>query len=299
MSARRAAILLLVSLSLLVACKRKPALPPDVISRVDERMLTLADFKRYLDRNAGSELAQLTPEVASALLDQFVEEIIVSEYAASHGVEIPSDKITEAVRTEAGATVIEKRDEIRREKLIANLAAEAPEPSDDEIRSYYDRHQGEFRSGEELRVRQILVSDEGVAKDILQQLKGGASFEQLSTQFSRAPNAGRGGELGFVRRGDVPKMFEQEIFRLEPGQVSDIIRTDSSFHIFRVDERRPPGTLAVEAAAPIIRARIREETVRERLSQLVGASRREMPIAILTRRLPFRYSGTLPRAEDE
>jgi hypothetical protein len=298
-SARRVAILLLVSLSLLAACKRKPAVPPDVISRVNERMLTLADFKRYLVRNAGTDLAQLTPEVASAMLDQFVEEIIVSEYAASHGVEIPSDKITEAVRTESGATVIEKRDEMRREKLIANLTAEVLEASDDEIRAYYAQHQGEFRSGEELRVRQILVADEAVAKDILQKLKNGASFEELSTQFSRAPNAGRGGELGFVRRGDVPKTFEEEIFRLKPGQVSDIIRTDSSFHIFRVDERRPPGTLVVEAAAPIIRARLREDAVRERLSQLVRASRREMPIAVLTRRLPFRYSGALPRSDDE
>ena len=106
MLARRAAILLLVSLTLLAACERKAAIPPDVIVRVNERMLTLADFKRYLDRNAGTELAQLTPEVASALLDQFVEEIILSEYAASHGVEVPTEKIAEAVRTEAGATVI-------------------------------------------------------------------------------------------------------------------------------------------------------------------------------------------------
>jgi parvulin-like peptidyl-prolyl isomerase len=94
-------------------------------------------------------------------------------------------------------------------------------------------------------------------------------------------------------------MFEDEIFRLEPGEISGIIRTDTSFHIFRVDERRPPGTLAVEAAAPIIRARLREERVRERLSQLIAASRRDMPIAVLTRRLPFRYSGTLPQAADE
>ncbi len=299
MSARRVALLLLVTVSLLVSCKRKPSIPPDVIARVSERMLTLTDFKRYLERNTGTDLAQLTPEVASALLDQFVEEIVVSEYAAAHRVEIPSDKITEAVRTESGATIIEKRDEMRREKLILNLAAEVPEAAEDAILEYYRLHPGEFRSGEEVRVRQILVSDETVAKDILAKLKAGASFEAISTQLSRAPNAARGGELGFVRRGDVPKMFEEEIFRLNVGQVSEIIRTDTSFHIFRVDERRQPGTMDVEAAAPIIRARLREDAVRERLSQLVAASRREMQIAVLTRRLPFRYSGTLPRAEDE
>jgi parvulin-like peptidyl-prolyl isomerase len=296
---RRAAILLLVFLSLLAACKRRPAIPPDVIVRVNDRMLTLTDYKRYLDRNVGVELAQLTPEVASAMLDQYVEEVIISEYAASHGVEVPTDKIAEAVRTEAGATVIEKRDEMRRQRLIANLTSEIPDPSDAEVQSYYQRHHNEFRSGEEVRVRQILVNDETVAKDILANLKSGASFEELSSQFSRAPNAKRGGEIGYVSRGEVPKMFEDEIFRLRAGEVSDIIRTDSSFHIFKVDERRPPGMLDAEAARPLIQSRLREDAVRERLAQLVASSRGQMTMAVLTRRLPFHYSGALPKAEDE
>lgn len=299
MLARRVAITLLVFLPLLADCKRKPSIPPDVISRVNERMLTLADYKRYLDRNVGVELAQLTPEVASAMLDQYVEEVIVSEYAASHGVEVPTDKIAEAVRTEAGATVIEKRDEMRRQRLIANLTAEIPEPAEADIQAYYQQHQNEFRSGEEVRVRQILVNDETIAKDLVEKLKGGASFENLSAEFSRAPNAKRGGEIGYVSRGEVPKMFEDEIFRLRAGEISDIIRTDSSFHIFKVEERRPPGTLDLQAATPLIQSRLREDAVRERLAQLVATSRSQMTIAVLTRRLPFHYSGALPKAEDE
>ena len=299
MLARRVAILLLASSSLLAACERKPSVPPDVIARVNERMVTLTDFKRYLERNAGTELAQVTHEVASAMLDQFVEEIIVSEYAASHGVEVPSEKIAEAVRTQAGTTVIEKRDDMRREKLIADITAEIPEPGPDEIQTYYQQHQSEFRSGEEVRVRQILVNDETLAKDIQQKLKAGADFGELSSQYSRAPNAKRGGEIGFVSRGEVPKMFEEEIFRLAPGQVSDVIGTDSSYHIFKVEERRPPGMLDLQAAAPLIRTRLREEAIRDRLAQLVTSSRRDMNIAVLTRRLPFPYSGALPKAEAE
>ena len=68
------------------ACHRKPSVPPDVIARVGERMVTLADFNRYLDRNTGTDLAQMGPEVASAITDQYLEEVILSEYAAAHGV---------------------------------------------------------------------------------------------------------------------------------------------------------------------------------------------------------------------
>jgi parvulin-like peptidyl-prolyl isomerase len=297
--ARRVALSLVFLVVALSACKRKPTIPPDVIARVNERMVTLADFKRYLERNAGTELAQLTPEVASALADQFVEEIIVSEYAASHGVEVPADKIAAAVRTEAGVTVIEKRDEMRRERLITNLAAQIPDPSPSVLQEYYDQHQAEFRSGEEVRVRQILVNDETLANEIVKKLQAGTPFGDLSAAHSRAPNAKRGGEIGFVSRGDLPKMFEEEIFRLRAGQTSGVLRTDTSFHIFQVDERRPAGMLDLQSATPIILTRLREEAIRERLNEIKARSRREMNIAILTRRLPFRYSGGLPKAEDE
>lgn len=299
MVSRRASTLLIAALPLLFACKREPATPPDVIVRVNERMLTLADFKRYLERNAGTDLAQLTPEVASAMLDQYVDEIVVSEYAASHGVEVPAERITEAVRTAAGVTVIEKRDEMRREKLIADLTAELPEPSDVAVQAYYEQHQNDFKSGEEVRVRQILVNDEALANDIVRKLKGGADFAALSAQYSRAANAKRGGEIGFVSREELPKMFADEILSLKEGEVSDVIRTDSTFHIFRVDERRPPGMLALSAAAPLIRNRLKEDAIRERLAQIINRSRRDMTIAVLTRRLPFRYSGALRTAQAE
>ena len=294
--ARKFALLFLI---FAIACKRKPAIPPDVIVRVNERMVTVADFKRYLDRNAGTDLAQLTPEVASAMLDQYVEEIILSEYAAANGVEVPAEKIAAAVRTEAGATVIEKRDDMRREQLLANISAEIADPSPSEVQTYYEQHLNDFKSGEEVRVRQILVHDETLANEIVKKLKQGESFEALSAEYSRAPNGKRGGEIGFVSRGELPKMFEEEIFRIRPGEISTPIQTDSSFHIFRVDERRAPGMLDAESAAPLIRLRLKEEAIRSRMAQLVSRSRGEMRIDVLTRRLPFRYTGTLRKTTDE
>jgi hypothetical protein len=295
---RRAAGFLFV-LALAFACNRKPATPPDVIVRVGERMLTLADYKRYLERNTGTELAQMQPEVASALLDQYVEEIVVSEYAAKHGVEVPAEAIATAVRNDAGATVIEKRDQMRRERLVVKISADIPDPSETEIRDYYQQHQSEFRSGEEVRVRQILVHDESLANQIVDKLKRGVPFEDLSAEHSVAANAKRGGEIGFVSRGELPKMFEEEIFALAEGTISTVIRTDNSFHIFKVEERRAPGQLDLAAATPAIRARLREEAIRAHMAQLVARARRETNLAVLTKRLPFRYSGSLPQVENE
>ena len=148
-------------------------------------------------------------------------------------------------------------------------------------------------------MRQILVHDEKVANEIEDKLKKGISFDALSTQYSLAPNAKKGGEIGFVGRGQLPKMFEDEIFALKPGGISSVIRTDSSFHIFKVDERRAPGIINVQTATPVIRERLKDEEVKSRIVELVGKSRKEMQIAVLTKRLPFRYSGALPKSENE
>ncbi len=291
---RRATLAFLI-LILAFGCKRKPSAPPDVVVRVGDRMITLADFKRYLERNAGAELAQMQPEVASAMLDQYVEEVILSEHAAANGIEVPADAIAAAVRNEAGATVIEKRDEMRRQKLIASVSADVPDASEEQVREYYERHLNDFRSGEEVRVRQILVRDEALASQIVANLRKGSSFEDLSLEHSLAPNSKKGGDIGFISRGDLPKMFEDEIFALKAGAISNVIKTDNSFHIFKVDERRAPGAIEFDAAAPVIRSRLREDAIRERIAQLVGRTRKDLLIGVLTRRLPFNYSGTLPR----
>lgn len=295
----RRLVALAIALLAVASCHRKPSVPPDVIARVGDRMVTLGDFKRYLDRNTGTELAQMGPEVASAMTDQYLEEVILSEYAAAHGVEIPAEKIASAVRNDAGATVIEKRDEMRRQKLIGDLSENIAMPADTDIRAYYEQHPNEFRSGEELHVKQILVHDEGVANEIAQKLHAGASFEELSSQYSLAPNAKKGGEIGYVSRGELPKMFEDEIFALKPGSISGIIRTDASFHIFKIQDRRAPGVIDLQTASPVIRERLKDDAIRERMAQLVGRARAELPIAVLTKRLPFKYTGGFPKSENE
>ena len=78
-----------------------------------------------------------------------------------------------------------------------------------------------------------------------------------------------------------------------------MIRTESSFHIFKVADRRPPGTVDLQTAAPVIRDRMKDEAIRDRIAQVVKKARGELPMAVLTRRLPFRYSGTLPKNENE
>jgi peptidyl-prolyl cis-trans isomerase SurA len=74
---------------------------------------------------------------------------------------------------------------------------------------------------------------------IKQQLDSGGDFAQLATQFSQDPGtAQRGGDLGFINRGDFVQEFEEVAFSLEENQISDIVETPFGFHIIQLIERR-------------------------------------------------------------
>jgi peptidyl-prolyl cis-trans isomerase SurA len=76
-------------------------------------------------------------------------------------------------------------------------------------------------------------------REIKRKLDEGASFAELAKEYSEDPaTAKRGGDLGFTKRGDFVKEFEETAFNLSVGQVSDIVQTQFGFHIIKLLERR-------------------------------------------------------------
>ena len=282
------------------AC-RKPTekIAPGIIVRIGARMVNVEDFKHYLERNIGTELAQISPVAASPLLDQYIHEILLSEWAASHDHEVDTEKVTEAVRKDPGSTLTEKRDELRRRRLLADLSTSVAKSSDDEIQAFFVQNEDEFRLEEQARVRQILLRDEATANKVFAELKGGAAFEELSKRFSSAPNAERGGEIGFISRGQLPPIFEEAIFSLGPGEHSGVVSSDEVFLIFKVVEREPAGSVPYEEAKEMIRLRLDAENFDKKVGETVAAAAKRFPVTVLTKRVPFPYTGVYPRVANE
>jgi Parvulin-like peptidyl-prolyl isomerase len=292
-------VLLCAITVLFAGCGKQKAVPPDVVARVGDRNITLDDFKRYLEKNAGSDLGQIAPEAASALLDQYVEEALISEYAIAHGTDVPSDKIAAAVRNDPGSTVIEKRDEMRRLELLNQLAAKIPPVTDEQVKKFYEQYPQEFDLAERVHARQILVHDQDTANQVVTRLNTGTPFEQASAEYSKAPNAKMGGDLGFVARGQLPKVFEDELFAVKPGSISRVIQTDNSFHIFKIEEYQAAGPVPLHIAMPAIRVKLQQNALDEAMTQLLLEARKEINVAVLVKRLPFHYSGGYPQSSNE
>lgn len=83
------------------------------------------------------------------------------------------------------------------------------------------------------------------AKNIISELKAGADFRQLAATHSDAQTALEGGDLGWRKRGELPSAFEDIVPTMEVGQVSDIIRTSSGFHIIKLMEIQGDGQVMI------------------------------------------------------
>jgi len=85
----------------------------------------------------------------------------------------------------------------------------------------------------EWRASHILVKDQGLANDLLKQLKKGARFEALAKEHSTCPSKSKGGDLGWFGPGQMVKPFEEAVQKLGKGRVSGLVRTQFGVHIIK------------------------------------------------------------------
>lgn len=129
----------------------------------------------------------------------------------------------------------------------------------------------EERPGEEIRARHILLSVppgatqaqvdsiRATAEDLRDRALAGEDFSALARDHSEDPgSAVQGGDLGFFERGLMVPPFEEAAFALQPGEISDVVRSDFGFHVIKLEERRRP---TLEDLGPDYRSQIQQQRI--------------------------------------
>lgn len=123
-----------------------------------------------------------------------------------------------------------------------------------EVDARYNESKAQFTTPEQVRASHILFKtgegkDEAAqrkaAEDVLAKVKAGGDFAALAKQYSEDSSASQGGDLNFFAREAMVKEFSDSAFSMQPGQISDIVKSQFGFHIIKTTERRAGGTQAL------------------------------------------------------
>ena len=147
----------------------------------------------------------------------------------------------------AEAKKIEDRDDFKarlaftRNRLLMDnlLSVEGKAATTDEaMKKVYEDASKQISGEQEVHARHILVETEDEAKAIEDELKKGADFAELAKKKSKDPGASDGGDLGFFTKDQMVPEFSSVAFALEPGKISDPVKSQFGWHIIKVEEKR-------------------------------------------------------------
>src|ERR1700690_1249175 len=147
----------------------------------------------------------------------------------------------------AEAKKIEDRDDFRsrlafaRNRLLMDslLAVEGKAATTDEaMKKVYEDASKQISGEQEVHARHILVETEDEAKAVEAELKKGADFAELAKKKSKDPGASDGGDLGFFTKDQMVPEFSAVAFALEPGKISDPVKSQFGWHVIKVEEKR-------------------------------------------------------------
>jgi len=134
-----------------------------------------------------------------------------------------------------------KRLAFARNRLLMDslLATEGKAATTDEaMKKVYDDAAKQITGEQEVHARHILVETEDEAKAIKAELDKGADFAELAKKKSKDPGASDGGDLGFFTKEQMVPEFSAVAFTLEPGKISDPVKSQFGWHIIKVEEKR-------------------------------------------------------------
>lgn len=148
-----------------------------------------------------------------------------------------------------------------------------------DVESYYNVNIDQFSTGEQVRASHILIKTDTRseadaqkrAQEVLDKVRAGGDFAELAKQYSEDEGSGaKGGDLDFFPRGRMVPEFDQVAFSMQPGIVSDLVKTQFGFHIIKLMERKASTVQPLEAVRDQITELVKNERVQTMASEMAN-----------------------------
>jgi len=242
-----------------------------VLAKVNGAEIRQSDVD-LAEQELGPSLAQLDPATKKENVLAFLIDMKVVAKAAE------DRKIQDTPE-------FKKRLDFARNRLLMDdvLAVEGKSATTDEaMKKVYDEAAKQISGEQEVHAKHILVETEAEAKEVEAELKKGADFAELAKKKSKDPGASDGGDLGFFTKDQMVPEFSAAAFKLEPGQISDPVKTQFGWHVIKVEEKRnrqPPTFDQVKAQIEQYVTRKAQSDYVSKLRQTAKVERLDQPAA--------------------
>src|SRR5437660_7886091 len=198
-----------------------------VLAKVNGAEIRASDLA-LAEEELGPSLAQMDPATKKEnVLSFLIDMKIVSKEAEDKKI---------ADRDDFKTRLAFARNRLLMDNLLATEGKAAT--TDENMKKVYEDAAKQINGEQEVHARHILVESEDEAKKVEGELKKGADFAELAKKESKDPGASDGGDLGFFTKDQMVPEFSAVAFALEPGKISEPVKSQFGWHIIKVEEKR-------------------------------------------------------------
>ncbi len=235
-----------------------------VLAKVNGAEIRASDVA-LAEEELGPSLAQMDPATKKDnVLTFLIDMKIVSKEAEDKKI---------ADRDDFKTRLAFARNRLLMDNLLAVEGKAAT--TDENMKKVYEDAAKQITGEQEVHARHILVETEDQAKKIEADLKKGADFAELAKKESKDPGASDGGDLGFFTKDQMVPEFSAAAFALEPGKISDPVKTQFGWHIIKVEEKRVRKAPDFEQVKPQIETYVVRKAQADYVAKLRAAAKVE------------------------
>lgn len=245
-----------------------------IVAVVDREIITESELQERMNFIAlQNRLDPSTPGLKKQVLDAMINEKLILAQARIDSIEIKEDEVTRTLEMQIqnlvrqlgseqrleqlyGKTIArikrEYRDEVRNQLLVQRVRQQREEKisvTRREVEEFYTAYKDSLPPvPEEYTISHIVlypkpdsaaeVRTQQFLQAILDSIRAGGDFAEYARRYSTDVTASGGGDLGWAKRGDYVREFEEAVFSLKEGEVSNVIKTQFGYHIVQLIERR-------------------------------------------------------------
>lgn len=235
-------------------CKKEE----NVIAQIGNEKITADGFaERMLSTPPAYQAYLNTEQGKKQFVDLIVREKLILESAKQAGVNKRAEykQAIEEFKQEQKRQLKDYEDGIMMEMYLKDLQSNTLSVSEEEVNKYYEENKADFDTPIAIVARHILVPTKEEAELALERIKKGESFETVAKEMSTDKiSAQKGGLIGPFKKGELVKEFEDVVFTLNKGEISEIVESPYGMHIItKVSEEKLPAVSEDVAKAEIKR----------------------------------------------